>query len=88
MEKEKETTHGQSDGYKRCVECIVCCLRPYTRECTRTRPAHGSQARDGLVSTGEGDHPGILDAVDIHFFFSFFSVGEHLSITKGKALLR
>jgi len=33
-------------------------------ESTHTRLAHGSQASDGLASTGEGDHPGILDAVD------------------------
>ena len=51
------------------------CRRPNTHESTRTRLAHGSQACDGGGSTGEGDHPGILHAVDISFclFVFFFS---------------
>ena len=46
------------------------CLGPYTLEHTRPRLAHGSQASDGLVSTGEGDHSGILNVLG--FFLSYF----------------
>ena len=49
----------------------VLCLRPYTRECIRTRLAHENQARAGRVSTAEGDHAGILDAAGNHFFALF-----------------
>ena len=44
------------------------CLGPYTLEHTRPRLAHGSQASDGLVSTGEGDHSGILNVLGFLFF--------------------
>ena len=50
---------------------LVKCLGPYTLEHTRPRLAHGSQASDGLVSTGEGDHSGILNVLG---FFSFFFI--------------
>ena len=62
----------EQDGYISSGKGVCLCLLPYTLESTRTRPAHGSQASDGLVSTGEGDHPGILDVVDIFFFVVFF----------------
>ena len=62
------------DGYEIPVENSRKCRRPNTHESTRTRLAHGSQACDGGGSTGEGDHPGILHAVDIFFFFFFFFI--------------
>ena len=61
------------DGYEIPVENSRKCRRPNTHESTRTRLAHGSQACDGGGSTGEGDHPGILHAVDISIFFFFLS---------------
>ena len=56
---------------KRSVKKSDKCLGPYTLEHTRPRLAHGSQASDGLVSTGEGDHSGILNVLGFHFFFFF-----------------
>ena len=47
------------------------CLGPYTLEHTRPRLAHGSQASDGLVSTGEGDHSGILNVLGFLLFLLF-----------------
>ena len=51
---------------------VVKCLGPYTLEHTRPRLAHGSQASDGLVSTGEGDHSGILNVLGLFFFLKLF----------------
>ena len=66
--------------YKRSGKMKEKCLGPYTLEHTRPRLAHGSQASDGLVSTGEGDHSGILNVLGflsflflfLFFFFLFF----------------
>ena len=50
------------------------CLGPYTLEHTRPRLAHGSQASDGLVSTGEGDHSGILNVLGFLIFSFYFFI--------------
>ena len=57
--------------YKRSGKRRVKYLGPYTLEHTRPRLAHGSQASDGLVSTGEGDHSGILSVLKAYSFFLF-----------------
>ena len=78
MEKRKEKEKGKGKGKekiwnKRRGKRRVKCLGPYTLEHTRPRLAHGSQASDGLVSTGEGDHSGILNVLGFSFFsFSLF----------------
>ena len=64
--------------YKRCSKWIEKCLGPYTLEHTRPRLAHGSQASDGLVSTGEGDHSGILNVLGL-FFFTFYFFFKKIS---------